>query len=74
MREKQEEGVIRESGIVMSQAMIIQTAEPKSLLSSLYKREEFPSLVSSYCLRTGKERLFDRAHGHELVEWLGEIF
>ncbi|OGP94990.1 MAG: hypothetical protein A2157_03050 [Deltaproteobacteria bacterium RBG_16_47_11] len=22
----------------------------------------------------GKEGSFDRAHGHELVEWLGEIF
>ena len=32
----------------------------------LYKREESPLF--------GKEGPFDRAHGHELVEWLGEIF
>jgi hypothetical protein len=31
-------------------------------------------LVSFPCLWTGKEGPFDRAHGHELVEWSGEIF
>ena len=53
--------------------MVMQTLKAKSLLPSLYKREEFLSWVSFSCLWTGKEGPFDRAHGHELVEWLGEI-
>jgi len=30
--------------------------------------------VTDSCLWTGKEGPFDRTHGYELVEWLGEIF
>jgi len=45
---------------------MMQTQETKSLLPSHYKREEFPLF--------GKEGPFDTAYGHELVEWLGEIF
>ena len=55
----------RARGVIINQSIIIWTLKTKSLLPSLYKREELPLF--------GKEGPFDRAHGHELVEWLGEI-
>jgi hypothetical protein len=49
---------------VINQSMIVWTSEAKSLLPSLYKREEFPLFG----------RRSKRASGPEGKEGLGEIF